>query len=159
MRGTREDGPVTTLAWDGMSLAADRQSTYNGTKYETRKIRDCSAWIYAGCGSKDAIEFIAQWLTAGANAAERPMIDEDGLMGIAIRKSDGRAFLVEGKRPILIEVHAKRWALGSGSDFALSAMELGKSAFEAVRFAARFDVGTGMGVDSIRIKVKKRSGQ
>lgn len=60
----------------------------------------------------------------------------------------GEAFLVQGKQPALCPVREKFVADGSGRDFALSAMHLGKSAREAVAFAARFDVYTGGGVDA-----------
>ncbi len=42
-------------------------------------------------------------------------------------------------------------AIGSGSGIALGAMAAGKTAAEAVEIAARFDSGTGNGVDVLEL--------
>lgn len=49
--------------------------------------------------------------------------------------------------PIRIEDKLRAW--GSGRDFALAAMHLGKTAAEAVTFACQFDSACGNGVDTL----------
>jgi ATP-dependent protease HslVU (ClpYQ) peptidase subunit len=46
-------------------------------------------------------------------------------------------------------------ALGSGRDFALAAMYLGKNAREAVEIAMEFDLETGKGVDCLEVEVEQ----
>ena len=53
--------------------------------------------------------------------------------------------------PHAIEYEDRQAAVGSGRDFALAAMHLGKSAEEAVLVAAEFDPGTGNGVDTLTL--------
>ena len=53
------------------------------------------------------------------------------------------------KRPVLALVRERFVADGSGRDFAIAAMALGRTARQAVALAARFDVYTGGGIDSI----------
>jgi ATP-dependent protease HslVU (ClpYQ) peptidase subunit len=45
-----------------------------------------------------------------------------------------------------VYIDAKAWSIGSGSDFALGALQHGASPKEAVLHASKFDVFTGYGV-------------
>lgn len=45
-------------------------------------------------------------------------------------------------------------AVGSGRDYAMAVMALGHDATRAVEIAARFDPGTGNGVDGMRLVVE-----
>lgn len=147
---------MTTIAWDGKTLAADRQSTYGNVKVESRKIRDCGPFVFALAGEKDNIETIAGWIAQATPAAGRAPLKEGGMHGIAVRKEDGAAFSLEGERATMIRVYAGKFAAGSGFEFALAAMTLGKTAVQAVVFASRFDMYSGLGVDSVRIRPSKR---
>lgn len=51
---------------------------------------------------------------------------------------------------------AKRWALGSGKEFALSAMVMGKSAKEAVKHACKLDVYSGGKIRVLKVRDKKK---
>ena len=46
-------------------------------------------------------------------------------------------------------VEDKQWAIGSGRDYAIAAMHLGRTAAEAVAVACLFDVSCGMGIDTM----------
>ena len=140
---------MTTIAWDGRSLAVDRLAVCANLRRSTRKLHVSKAWVYGGAGSLPDLADIALWLEAGAEDAKRPTLEEGGSCGIAVRRRDGRAFKVEGKRPVLALVRERFVADGSGRDFAIAAMALGRTARQAVALAARFDVYTGGGIDSI----------
>lgn len=49
----------------------------------------------------------------------------------------------------------KPLAIGSGWQFALAAMDFGKTAKQAIEYAATRDNGTGGGVDYVRIRKTK----
>jgi hypothetical protein len=139
---------MTTIAWDGKILAADKLADASNLRRTMSKIRDCGKYVYAGCGAIQDLELISDWLRQGAPADKRPSLDEGGGAGIAVEKETGVAYHVLGKHVCLhlyVDIHQ---ADGSGRDFAISAMAFGKNAIEAVEFASRFDIGTGHGVDS-----------
>jgi ATP-dependent protease HslVU (ClpYQ) peptidase subunit len=79
------------------------------------------------------------------------VFDEPDTRGIVIRKVDAKVYTLQGKTVVLCEARERQIALGSGFEYASAAMALGKSAAQAVAFAARFDVATGLGVDSVRV--------
>ena len=47
----------------------------------------------------------------------------------------------------------QNFAIGSGRDFALAAMHLGKTAVEAVEVACHFDSGCGNGIDTLTLNL------
>jgi hypothetical protein len=51
-----------------------------------------------------------------------------------------------------IAVNQDFYSVGSGMNYAMSAMECGKSALEAVKVASKFDLYTGMGTKHYDIK-------
>lgn len=51
---------------------------------------------------------------------------------------------------------AKYWALGSGMDFALSAMVMGKSAKEAVKHACKLDAYSGGKIRVLKVRDRKK---
>lgn len=149
---------MTTIAWDGTTLAADRQATYSTTKHKVRKIFDCGEWFYACSGDFPEAHRVVEWLTAGAKASDRIVQEEAGCCGIAVRKRDARAFVVQGKTVVLTETREAFFSTGSGHEYARAAMALGKNAAQAVAFASKFDTYTGMGVDSVKVKLSRKTG-
>jgi hypothetical protein len=147
---------VTTIAWDGRTLAADRQANSNGSRRRVHKIIDCGAFWYGSCGQMDEIARVAEWLSQMEEPP--PVFDGCNLYGIVVRKCDACAFFVEGKTVCLAPILDRVMATGSGGEYARAAMELGKTAAQAVEFAARFDLGTGLGVDSVQV-LRHRRGQ
>ena len=85
----------------------------------------------------------------GGCKGEAPTVDGDkgeSCIGVLVSRK-GVFALFDGIHPMLID--DPQFAIGSGSDFAISAMSLGKNAKEAVEHAMQFDVGTGGRVDAI----------
>lgn len=52
---------------------------------------------------------------------------------------------------------AKKWAIGSGGDLALSAMHLGKSAKEAVKHACKLDINSGGKISILQVRKAERT--
>ena len=146
---------MTTIAWDGVCLAADRLSTYGNTKVFAHKIHRLGEFYGAGAGTVHEIFEVQEWIRGGCDPEQRPTLEE-GCAVLLVHVKSGRAYCAVGRRPYLARVHAKHTAIGSGSEFAMAAMDFGKSAVEAIRYASKRDVNTGLGVDSFAVKKRKK---
>ena len=152
---------MTTIAWDGTTLASDSQSTNSDAVSSLSEQK-----IFTPCGGDWFIngERIIAIGTAGECGIEEQLFTilpnnltyktefttEPDFSVIAITDT-GRAWLIskdEGK------VHASIWprkesvAIGSGHMIARTAMKCGKSAIEAVNIAIEMDVYSGGAVQS-----------
>lgn len=132
---------MTTVCWDGETLATDRQSCGMYKTRSKKMWRLSNGDLFAGAGVIEQILAVRAWLEEGGNKPDG-LTEFNGILVDANRK----AYRLEEKLirdPILERCHA----VGSGSPFAITAMALGKTAREAVLIAARFDPRTGGGVD------------
>lgn len=142
---------MTTIAWDGRTLAVDRcRLNGRGTRQEICKMRHAGGYVFAIAGDLADLPVIERWLRRGARFDERPeMVDQQNpTCGIAVRKRDRRLFWIEGSRSMIVELPPGPTAAGSGAPYALAAMHCGRDACAAVAVAARFDDGTGFGWDA-----------
>ena len=147
---------MTTCAWDGLSVAADTQGNSAGMAVRRDKIYRGSGHVLLGSGAYHHI--VSYWRRikdmplADVLTLGYPDYDED--------KNYPALLLVDSENPHLAwHIDGTVWArahgfyaIGSGRDFAMAAMALGKSAKEAVELAARFDVNTGGDIDWVVLK-------
>ncbi len=148
---------MTTAAFDGICLAADRQRNAPNGKTAVSKIR-LNVGKYAAftaAGQEWAIEEVADWLSKGAKPSKRPTFDGDDAVHCLMVGKDGNAYAITGKRPTIWPILDKYAAIGSGGDYALGAMAAGKNSIEAVEIASMFCRNTGLGVDTWTPKRKK----
>lgn len=126
---------MTTVAWDGRTLAADSRSTSGGMPWEcTKAVRLADGRLFAGSGSAEECEAVREWLEHGG---EKPTVKD--FVGILIE--NGKCFRLEDKL-IKLSVESSFHAVGSGRDYAMAAMHYGKTAREAVELACLYDVYT-----------------
>lgn len=143
---------MTTVAWDGVTLAADREAGYGAIKFVTHKLHRVAGYMFAGAGAAEDVDAIARWLKSGADTKERLGLSESTI-AIAVDMKSGQPLLICGKEtPSVRKLRAKQFAIGCGSDFVLAAMVLGKTAPQAIRLAEKHISGTGLGVDSYTVK-------
>ncbi len=139
---------MTTIAWDGKTLAADRQSTYNGTATPTTKIfrvvKHGRAKLFGCAGDSGECQAYARWMRRGG---KKPALSDIAVLTIDHK---GRVFVMSDKW-IIARVRVKKWALGSGTDFAMGAMFAGADAEKAVHIATVLDTKTGLGVDTLTL--------
>lgn len=141
---------MTTIAWDGKTLAADSRCTSSGLPYRVNKCcRLSDGMLFAGAGTMSAYDAVRQWLE---NKGPRPEALKD-FTGLLI-DTDSSIWLMD-ETANRYEIFASFFAIGSGRDFAIAAMALGKSALEAVELASRFDVWTGGPL--VELPLKERS--
>jgi hypothetical protein len=129
---------MTTIAWDGKTLAADSRATSNGMPYKVVKIFILvDGSLFAGSGDYGQIIAVKEWL-------ENPGMQKPDVSDFAglLVTTDGVLFKLEdtlGRLPVYEAFHA----IGSGRDFAMAAMHCGRTAREAIDIASLYDVFTG----------------
>lgn len=131
---------MTTIAWDGKTLAADTQATSSGMPYKVLKLfRLDDGSIFAGSGDYGQVCAVKAWLENADMKADKPTTDD--FAGLIVTPTC-EAFRLE-EALIRIPVGEPFHAIGSGRDFAMAAMHCGRTAREAVEIAALYDVFTG----------------
>lgn len=149
---------MTTIAWDGNTLAADSQGTFGATKSTTKKIFQISDVICAFTGDMECGLRFLNWVQQGMDMENFPEFkrsaEEESNLFHGIVVQEGRAYQFS-EAGVGIPIDAPH-AWGSGASFAFSALDMGKGAVEAVKAAARRDVYTGGKVVSYSIQEKKK---
>jgi ATP-dependent protease HslVU (ClpYQ) peptidase subunit len=138
---------MTTVAWDGQTLAGDTLGVVAGyLRQRARKVHKLpDGRLIGGAGNYAELLQVLVWLTD--DESEEPSLED--FAGLLVQP-DGRAFVFSEDR-VMIPLLEARYAIGSGRDFALSAMWYGATAAEAVRHASQFDVWTGPEVEIIQL--------
>lgn len=139
---------MTTVAWDGINLAADTLSQDNWGLIEHRsKIYKSDEWVAGGAGE---LHCLLNWykvvkgfpvievVDAGIQNWDK---DKNDPSIILVCRSSKQAWRLTGG--VFVSIGRNFHAIGSGRDYALAAMYCGKSAAEAVQVAMNFDNNTG----------------
>lgn len=144
---------MTTLVWDGKTLAADRQANVVGMRRQVCKILKLpsNGGLVGFSGDFDLAQDMHNWLYDGAlpkSFPESQKIDDKMVNTLWIPSPD-KIFVFE-RSPYPIDFSANKViCMGSGRDFAYGALEMGADAVRAVEIANKYDVGSGMGVDTL----------
>lgn len=148
---------MTTIAWDGTTLAGDRRITGGGevatemTKVAQRK----DGAIIGVAGETCTSHATMRWFIDGEQSPKPDMKTHDPgcNAGAIIVRPNGNVEVHDqfGWHP----VESKHYAIGSGGTLALVAMHLGQTAVEAVKTASKFDIYTNNKVNSATIKGTK----
>ena len=131
---------MTTIAWDGKTLAVDSRATSDRT-IVTDKCQKMFLGVaeYAAvviCGDEHDGRSFVEWLSSGG---DMPKGEECSL--IAVTKS-GKAYRYISSSKIAHKIKAP-YADGSGWIIALASMDAGLCAVDAVKAAKKRDVYTG----------------
>lgn len=148
---------MSVIAWDGVTLAADKRATFGGNLIlTTTKIKRVGDWLVGYAGGADFGEQMVAWFRDGADPDKFPASQRD--------KDDWAGMLVVGhgapirryeRTPYPIFFEDRCIAIGSGRDFAMAAMHLGCDARRAVEVACALDSGCGNGVDTLTMEMAK----
>lgn len=137
---------MTTLAYRDGVLAADTLATSNGLRDDFGpKIWRHGDVLIGGAGSRALCLKFRDWVIGGMDG-ESPFEKGDG-NGIVVSPIGIVCWSENGCWP----VRQPFYALGSGYQVAMGAMEMGASAAEAVRVAMKWDCGTGGEVMELRL--------
>lgn len=132
---------MTTVAYRDGVLAADTLFTANGMRdHYSAKAWRIGRVLAAATGNSARIARFRAWAAGGLKGPSPYEDASDGGNGLVV--APGQPLLLAGSAG-LTPIHAEFYAIGSGEDFALGAMEMGATAHEAVVVAARRDTATG----------------
>lgn len=142
---------MTTIAWDGKTLAGDKQVTTGGTATRATKVFKLE--------SNGSVQYLVGFSGDLADGQAFVSYARNGFTG-PLPKFNALCAIVIGRDRSVICYHNTNegpanmgvldaWALGSGSDYALGAMAFGANAVQAVEVSTKLDVNTGMGIDTV----------
>jgi ATP-dependent protease HslVU (ClpYQ) peptidase subunit len=145
---------MTTIAVNHSSIACDLQMTYGGgIKMKTAsKILELNPDVAKHLFNSDKafVGFSGNASTWGAAVAWfiDPSVKPPNLRGGVemIALTSNKDILHSTTLTTWLPIKEKHTSIGSGMPFALSALELGKTPKEAVLFASKRDIYSGMGV-------------
>lgn len=134
---------MTTIALNSSHIAADGRSCF-GSQIQTEeriKLHLSGPYIYAVAGKGAVTNALIAWHQAGADPARVPPGNFDwDLLVVSIEDR----FIYQSTCPYPRSLEPDEpFAMGSGDDFALAALDLGKTPAEAVAAAAKRDIYTG----------------
>jgi len=144
---------MTTIATDGLTIAADGKASAGTmvTSSKVNKVRVLNGVIYAVSGLEAYVQPLIDWHNAGADPAKYPLAKGDGNEScLLVIVEPGRGQYYTYGIPYRVDVEFP-FALGSGRDFAIGAMEAGASPLEAVDIAVRRDVYSGGSIQVLDI--------
>lgn len=143
---------MSTIAWDGKTLAADCQVTCHETPQKCSKIKKLSDGTILGTvGSLSTGAIMMRWYEDGADLMRYPHSqgDKEDWSYLIVVKPDGE--VLEYSRHPYPRIVSVPFGWGSGRDYALGAMEMGADAIKAVEISCKLDIHTGMGVESFSV--------
>lgn len=144
---------MTTIAWDGKTLAADRLMNHGNGKLEITKIHRVGASLVGICGyMPEALEML-EWYRAGASLSAFPAQCRAQDRGASLLVVKATGVYLFDHSPVPLRLEDKKVAIGSGGDFARAAMWCGKGACEAVEVATFFDPSTDGDIDTLELLV------
>lgn len=144
---------MTTIAWDGRTLAVDRAITTGRVMTPTCKLRPCfepaNGWppgMFAHAGNLGFGEQFHQWILGKAERLppENPT-DLDQQAGLYVTQ-DGACFLVINRG--LIVRGADLETDGAGFEFAYACLICGKTAREALELTTIHTSAAALGIDT-----------
>lgn len=140
------------IAWDGETLAADKQATYGATRQTVTKIIRYGTDLIGATGDTSMGAELVDWYMHGAAPSAFPEKNRGGspLATMVIIKSDKSVWHYEST-PYPFKIEDKYCAFGGGNEGALIAMECGKTAREAVELVCKYNNGCGNGVDVLTL--------
>lgn len=143
-----EGRKLTTIAYDGTTLATDSQMSSGNLRFgkvnKIIKLKDGRRFAFAG---DHALAYaVADWLNGGTKPERADSEEHQGII-VAL---DGS--VVEVSTELRLAPACVPWAGGSGESIALTAMHCGKTAKEAVEVACKLDKHSGLPVNVFRPK-------
>lgn len=141
---------MTTIAWDGKTLAADTLITSNGMRVGyAQKIGKRGRVLFGASGSLEVMQPFLAWCSGGFHGDPPSMKrDESDASGLVVFEDRIVTFSNTG----VDTIRAPFYAQGSGSPMALGALHAGATAIEAVKAAAAVDTGSGGEITALTVE-------
>jgi len=143
---------MTTIAYRDGILAGDRQATAGElSSYRFRKVhKRKDGALIGGCGVNSLLHRYTTWFLNGEQGFKPHMgSNPDDDIDVLIVRPDGTVEFHDRFGGYKIE--GKFFAIGSGAEYALGAMQFGASARQAISCAAKHDRNTGGGCNFVAL--------
>lgn len=142
---------MTIIAFDGKTLAADKQSTSGGFGSTVTKIYRVPGGIVGFTGNQGHAAALLAWFRNGRDPEKWPKKAGNDSASAVYITHDG-VFCYSGEDgPFAAQIENKCDAWGAGYAYALAAMHLGHDARRAVEVACALDVSCGNGIDTLTL--------
>lgn len=142
---------MTVIAWDGRTLAGDRQSTFGAARSSTTKVRRLrNGFLFGAAGNSATCREMGAWIESGCRPDAFPQAQRahDTYADCIVIDKHRQCWAYQmSPTPVLIE--SRFFAFGAGSDFAMAAMHLGHRARVAVEVAIALCPSCGGEIDEI----------
>lgn len=122
----------------------------NGSlKRRVTKLRRINGDCCGVAGDWDHAQAMLKWYENGAKPEDYPEFQKnlDNFVGLLVITKDRRILKFERSPYPMDHTETFQFAMGSGRDFAMGALEMGADAHKAVEVASRLDAYCGFGVD------------
>lgn len=129
-------------------MAADRRSAEGNSKVgSASKIFKVNGHLIGFSGRADTAALLRYWFENGAKPEEWPdPYDDETDCSMIVVTPDNQVMYYE-RFPVPLVMENEYFALGSGRDYALAALELGCNPEQAVEVACKLDLFSGNGID------------
>lgn len=145
---------MTVIAWDGKTLAADRESSGTYVKFgSARKIgRAVDGSLYGIAGEAAFNRELERWFLCGAVPEAFPEVqrDKDDHSTLLWITLSGAVKVIQ-RSPYPIELLDTQYAIGAGKEAAMAVMLCGHDAIKAVEIASLVCVGCGNDIDALTL--------
>lgn len=138
---------MTVIAWDGKTLAADRKMEMGGGQFPVRKIQRHEGLLIGSAGDLARAYEMVNWCLKGRQSGKLPPPVDGAYARLLVIQHDGPLIYANNEFPI--DILLPYAAIGSGQDYAITAMHLGKTAKESVEVACQLCAGCGLGIDTL----------
>ena len=156
---------MTTIVWDGKTLAADgRMTCGNQVEDDNRQkifvdgqsqVKGATVICYALAGQADMYDRVGEWIKEGCPHTKDGIETDWGTITFEVLIiTTESVYIYNTLSGDLLEIFHKT-CLGSGGEFAQTALHMGKDAKASVKIAAQMDLFSGGVGTFINCRTKK----
>lgn len=144
---------MTTIAWDGLTLAADKGSWSGGLHQAVRKVHRITApdgrrFLVAMAGDAVFATQVLRWMRGGDHPGQ--CLADDLNRDVAVVIDEKRRVFRLSSRLVYVPYEGKLHAHGAGQEIALGALMAGADAIKAIKIAMQVSDFAARGVDFVR---------
>lgn len=150
---------MTTVVFTAETIAWDTRMTRGSVIEQSPcldKVMVVKGRVFGFAGEIGVKETVVKWALRGAKEKTKPHPDSSWTLIELLKDNTVRVHESNNAGSVIMALPV---CIGSGSDFAYTALALGKSAVEAVETAMKFDVDTGGQVLSLNTNDVPRRGR
>lgn len=143
---------MTTVVYKNGVMAADKMASEGNNKTgKMTKIFRVNGYLVGFSGAADCSMALLRWFEDGADEEAWPdPYKDDPEATMMVVAPTGQVMFYE-RFPIPIIMENEFFAIGSGADFALGAMQMGADPKTAVEVACLLDAYSGNGIDMLSL--------